>query len=52
MKKTALSVFARERVSGRLTRSELEADTFLFNYTEGCRSTDAVSITMPVRPDQ
>jgi serine/threonine-protein kinase HipA len=50
--KSGLSVFAGGARVGRLDRSDLEADTSLFSYAEQCRPEDAVSLTMPVRPDQ
>ncbi len=48
----ALDVFASERLTGTLSRSDLEIDTFLFGYFKGTRADDAVSITMPVVADQ
>lgn len=47
----ALEVFASGRAVGRLTRSDLEPDTFLFGYGPDCAPADAVSITMPVVAD-
>ena len=52
MQKSALNVFANTAHAGRLDRSEREADTILFTYRERCPPKDAVSLTMPVRPDQ
>jgi serine/threonine-protein kinase HipA len=48
----ALDVFAAARLAGDLSRSDLEADTFLFSYREESQAADAVSLTMPVVVDQ
>jgi serine/threonine-protein kinase HipA len=48
----ALDVFAAERLTGALSRSDLEIDTFLFGYLKETRAEDAVSLTMPVVADQ
>lgn len=50
--KSPLNVFVSGVLAGRLIRSEREADTILFGYREGCAKEHAVSLTMPVRPDQ
>jgi serine/threonine-protein kinase HipA len=52
MQKSALNVFANTERSGRLDRSAREEDTILFTYREDCSRDLAVSLTMPVRPDQ
>ena len=52
MQKSALNVFANTERTGRLDRSGREEDTILFTYSEGCPRDQAVSLTMPVRPDQ
>jgi serine/threonine-protein kinase HipA len=52
MQKGALNVFTNTGRAGRLDRSEREADTIIFTYREDCPRDDAVSVTMPVRPDQ
>ena len=48
----ALDVFAAERLTGTLSRSDLEIDTFLFGYLKETQAEDAVSLTMPVVADQ
>jgi serine/threonine-protein kinase HipA len=48
----ALDVFAAARLAGDLSRSDLEADTFLFSYRQESQAADAVSLTMPVIVDQ
>jgi serine/threonine-protein kinase HipA len=45
-------VFAAERLTGRLSRSDVEIDTFLFGYLKETQAEDAVSLTMPVVADQ
>jgi serine/threonine-protein kinase HipA len=45
-------VFAGNRRVGALSRSEVEADSFLFGYGPECAAGDAVSLTMPVVRDQ
>lgn len=52
MKKSAVSVFVAECHSGVISRSDLEEDTFLFSYDADCTDEHAVSLTMPVVPDQ
>src|ERR1700731_1144829 len=52
MQKSALNVFANTERAGRLDRSGREEDTILFTYREGRPRDQAVSLTMPVRPDQ
>ena len=48
----ALSVFAAGSHCGVLSRSAVEEQTFLFGYDAGCADHHAVSLTMPVLPDQ
>jgi serine/threonine-protein kinase HipA len=45
-------VFAAERLTGTLSRSDVEIDTFLFGYLKETLAEDAVSLTMPVVADQ
>lgn len=52
MKRGGLSVFADAVHAGTLSRSDREAETFLFAYDVGCRDEQAVSLTMPVVADQ
>ena len=52
MPKSGLNVFANTEPAGRLDRSESEEDTILFTYRHDCPRNSAVSLTMPVRPDQ
>jgi serine/threonine-protein kinase HipA len=52
MPKSGLNVFANTERAGRLDRSESEEDTILFTYRHDCPRDSAVSLTMPVRPDQ
>ncbi len=52
MKKGALNVFSNGAPAGRLDRSEREEDEILFTYRTECTREAAVSLTMPVRPDQ
>lgn len=52
MQKNGLNVFAGNDRAGRLERSDREPDTVLFTYEESCAPERAVSLTMPVRPDQ
>jgi serine/threonine-protein kinase HipA len=47
-----LDVFASGRLAGALARSEVEAETFVFDYAAACAAGDAVSLTMPVVRDQ
>lgn len=48
----ALDVFSAGRLAGDLSRSDLEADTYLFSYRQDTQAADAVSLTMPVVVDQ
>jgi serine/threonine-protein kinase HipA len=48
----ALDVFASGRLAGTLSRSDLEIDTYLFDYRNDTQAEDAVSLTMPVVADQ
>lgn len=52
MKNHALSVFASGSHCGVLSRSAVEEQTFLFTYDAACAGQYAVSLTMPVQPDQ
>lgn len=52
MKNHALSVFASGSHCGVLSRSAVEEQTFLFTYDAACAGHHAVSLTMPVQPDQ
>ena len=52
MNRNAVSVFVDGLHSGSISRSDLEEDTFLFSYDPGCLEECAVSLTMPVAPDQ
>jgi serine/threonine-protein kinase HipA len=49
---TRLDVFAAEQLTGTLSRSDVEIDTFLFGYLKETQAEDAVSLTMPVVADQ
>jgi serine/threonine-protein kinase HipA len=49
--KSALEVFSSGQRAGQLDRSDLDADTFLFNYAADCNAEHAVSLTMPVVRD-
>ena len=51
-KNSALEVFAGTHRAGALSRSEREADSFLFDYTDDCPAADAISLLMPVVRDQ
>lgn len=51
-KNAALEVFAGGRRAGTLGRSDAEEDSLLFDYLEGCRAEDAISLLMPVEQDQ
>jgi len=46
-----VDVFAAGRHAGSLRRSDVDGDTVLFGYADGCRPEDAVSLTMPVVSD-
>jgi serine/threonine-protein kinase HipA len=48
----ALSVFASGSHCGVQSRSALEEQTYLFTYDAACADRHAVSLTMPVLPDQ
>lgn len=52
MSKPPVNVFVADAVVGRLSRSEVEEDTVLFRYRDGAIARNAVSLTMPIRPDQ
>lgn len=52
MENRALSVFVSGTRCGLLSRSAIEDQTFLFTYDAGCAAQHAVSLTMPVLPDQ
>lgn len=52
MTRSAVNVFVAGKLSGALTRSDVELDTFLFNYNQACQQDGAVSLTMPVVSDQ
>ncbi|GBG02270.1 hypothetical protein AZSI13_15970 [Azospira sp. I13] len=52
MKRSGVNVYVGQDHAGLLSRSDLEADTFLFAYCPGCREENAVSLTMPVVADQ
>lgn len=52
MKHGALEVYVNDDVAGRLDRSSLESDVVLFGYRDGCPTSDAISLTMPVVRDQ
>jgi serine/threonine-protein kinase HipA len=52
MRRRGVSVFVDRRHAGALTRSDLEPDTYLFSYGSDCAPERAVSLTMPVVPDQ
>ena len=52
MANRALSVFASGSHCGLLARSAVEEQTFLFTYDAACADHRAVSLTMPVLPDQ
>ena len=52
MKKSPLNVFASRQLIGSLSRSDVEEDTTLFGYRQGCAPESAASLTMPVRVDQ
>jgi serine/threonine-protein kinase HipA len=52
VKKPSLNVFVTRQLIGSLSRSDVEEDTTLFGYRQGCSPESAVSLTMPVRVDQ
>jgi serine/threonine-protein kinase HipA len=47
----ALEALVADRRVGRLARSDVEEDTFLFTYADRVTAADAVSLTMPVVRD-
>ena len=47
-----VDVYVSGRRAGRLRRSDVDDDTILFGYADGCPAEDAVSLTMPVIADQ
>lgn len=47
-----LDIFAGKERVGVLGRSELQARTYLFNYLPHAEESQAISLTMPVLPDQ
>lgn len=47
-----LDIFAGQEHVGVLGRSELQARTYLFNYLPQAKEPQAISLTMPVLPDQ
>jgi serine/threonine-protein kinase HipA len=47
-----LDVFTDGRPTGKLARSGLEEEAYLFDYAAGCRDEDTVSLTMPIMRDQ
>ena len=52
MRKYGVNVFVAGELSGILTRSDLEENSFLFAYQKQCSVENAVSLTMPVVSDQ
>lgn len=52
MSKSAVFVFAADKHSGQIFRSEREEDIFIFGYEPSASSHEAVSLTMPVRREQ
>jgi serine/threonine-protein kinase HipA len=47
-----LDVYAGEKLTGTLGRSQIEEESYLFGYADGNGDQDAVSLTMPVVRDQ
>ncbi|PID49201.1 MAG: phosphatidylinositol kinase [Proteobacteria bacterium] len=47
-----LAIFSGQQRAGMLGRSRLQPRTYLFHYLPDTRDTEAVSLTMPVMPDQ
>ena len=47
-----LDVYAGEKLTGTLDRSQIEEESYLFGYADGSGDADAVSLTMPVVRDQ
>jgi serine/threonine-protein kinase HipA len=52
MTRNAVSAFVAGQLSGVISRSDLMEDTYLFTYDPDCSDDCAVSLTMPVVPDQ
>jgi serine/threonine-protein kinase HipA len=52
MKKPPLHVRADKAAVGGIARSAVEPDMFLFRYRLEASTRDAVSLTIPVRPDE
>jgi serine/threonine-protein kinase HipA len=52
MNKPTVHVFAADRISGQMFRSERDQHTFLFGYDTAATKHEAVSLTMPVRAEQ
>lgn len=52
MPQNGVDVFVNQQRVGSISRSEIEAETYLFGYERGCDDQDAVSLTMPVVADQ
>lgn len=52
MIKKAVSVFVAGKTSGVISRSDMDDDGYLFTYDPQCPDEGAVSLTMPVVPDQ
>jgi serine/threonine-protein kinase HipA len=52
VKKAPVHVFVGSIPAGTLVRSDIEEGTILFGYRAGAPSSDAVSLTMPIRADQ
>lgn len=52
MSEEQLAIFAGKDPVGVLGRSELQARTYLFNYLPTAEEPQAISLTMPILPDQ
>lgn len=52
MSEQHLDIFAGKERVGMLGRSQLQARTYLFNYLDTATESQAISLTMPVLPDQ
>lgn len=52
MSEQQLAIFAGKDLVGVLGRSELQARTYLFNYLPTAEEPQAISLTMPILPDQ
>jgi serine/threonine-protein kinase HipA len=52
MSEQHLDIFAGKDRVGMLGRSQLQARTYLFNYLDTAEESQAISLTMPVLPDQ